>query len=97
MATIEKRIYDGDQARLVLENEAFAQAFDDIEKEYTKAWMESPARDEEGREKLYLTLKMLHKLRTTLEATMNDGKLAHATMVHNQSKSDRLREWIGLS
>lgn len=88
---LEQRIYDGDQARLVLENEAFAQAFADIRQEYTTAWMDSPARDVDGREKLYLMVKLTDKLQATLEAAMTDGKLAQIALQHqmNQLARDR--------
>lgn len=81
---LEQRIYDGDQARLVLENEAFTQAFADIRQEYTTAWMDSPARDVDGREKLYLMLKLTDKLQATLEAAMTDGKLARIELEHQE-------------
>lgn len=74
--TLEQRGYDGDQARLVLENEAFIRAFANIEQEHIEAWKNSPARDVEGRESLWKTVKLLHKLRLTLEAVMTDGKMA---------------------
>jgi hypothetical protein len=92
--TLERRVYDGDKARQVLENEAFAQAFEDIEREYIDAWKNSPARDEEGREKLFITVKLLHKLRVVLEATLDDGRLAYAEMEHNKTKLQRAKEWI---
>lgn len=97
MATLEQRIYNGDQARLVLENEAFATAFADIKQEYTQAWMNSPARDSEGREKLYLMLKLTEKLQATLTAAMEDGKLAKADLLHKQSMFDRAKSAIGLT
>lgn len=95
MATLEQRIYDGDQARLVLENPAFAAAFADIKQEYQQAWMNSPARDSDGREKLYLMLKLTEKLESALTAAMEDGKLAKADLIHKQSVFDRAKSAIG--
>ena len=74
--TIEKRIYDGALAREVLDNEAFTQAFADMKAEYAAALFASPARDIEGREKLYLMVKLTEKLEATLTAAMTDGKMA---------------------
>lgn len=76
MATIEQRVYDAEQARAVLDNEAYQRAFEDIRKEYTDAWMNSPARDQEGREKLYLMLQLTNKLQATLQGMLADGKQA---------------------
>jgi hypothetical protein len=84
MATLEKRVYDADQARQVLENEAFAKAFSDIEQEYSEAWKNSPARDAGGREEIWKTIKLLHKLRLTLESAMQDGTMARIEIEHQQ-------------
>lgn len=87
---IEQRIYNGDQAKQVLDNEAFKQAFTDIETEILESWKTSPARDLEGREKLWLSLQLLSKLKTTLVSAMDTGKLASLDLRHHQSISDRL-------
>lgn len=73
---LDQRHREGDEARQVLENPAFERAFNSIEKEHVDAWINSPARDAQGRETLYLTIKLLHKMKATLEASMTDGKLA---------------------
>lgn len=88
---IEQRIYNGDRAKEVLENEAFQQAFEDIEQEVTKQWMESPARDAEGREKLWQYLMMLRKVKAQLQTTLDTGKLAKMELDHKRSLADRLK------
>lgn len=85
MDTLEQRMRQGEQARQVLENPAFAKAFDDIEKEHVEAWKNSPARDPDGRETLWMTVKLLHKLRSTLESAMTDGKLANVELEHQNN------------
>lgn len=85
METLEQRMRQGEQARQVLENPAFAKAFDDIEKEHVEAWKNSPARDPDGRETLWMTVKLLHKLRSTLESAMTDGKLANVELEHQNN------------
>ena len=57
--TLDQRLYMGDRAREVIENEAFIAAFEAIEKEVTEQWMNSPARDEAGREKCWTYLMLL--------------------------------------
>lgn len=86
MATLEQRRQDGDQARLVLENEAFGRAFDAIKQEYMEAWERAPARDVEGREEIWKTIKLLGKLRSTLEAAMQDGTLAKVELEHQERR-----------
>jgi hypothetical protein len=94
--TPEKRIYNGDRAREVLENEAFQQAFADIKQEITEQWTKSPARDQEGREKLWLMLSLLNKLETTLQGTLDSGKLAKMDLEHEKTLMERAKGLVGL-
>ncbi|MBV4459182.1 hypothetical protein KVG96_14575 [Pseudomonas sp. COR58] len=96
MATIEQRIYDGNRARECLENEQFNRAFDGIERELTEAWQTSPARDVEGREKIYLSLQLLRKLKAALQSSLETGKLAEVERIHKKSALDRVREILPL-
>lgn len=91
MATLEERIYDGNRARECLENEQFNRAFESIEQELTNAWRTSPARDEAGREKIYLTLHLLTKLKAALTSSLETGKLAEAERIYQQSLLDRAK------
>lgn len=97
MATLEQRIYDGDQARQVLDNEAFAAAFADIKQELTDQWAQSPARDHEGREKLYQLLKLTDKLEATLRSSLETGKLAKLELEHQRSLAARALSAVGLT
>ncbi|MES2148602.1 MAG: hypothetical protein V4508_02305 [Pseudomonadota bacterium] len=94
---IEQRIYNGDQARLVLENEAFAAAFADMRQEIIDQWKNAPARDHEGREKLWQLLKLTDKLESTLRAAMDTGKMAKFDLKHKQSWADRAKSAIGMA
>jgi hypothetical protein len=93
--TPEQRIYHGDRAREVLENEAFKQVFADYKTELTEQWMKSPARDEEGREKLWLAVSMLGKIEKMLRESLETGKLAKLELDHKKSMADRAKDWIG--
>lgn len=88
--TPEQRIYNGDRANEVLENEAFIQAFDDIENEVIEQWKNSPARDEAGREKLWTYLMLLKKLKAQITTTLETGKLAKLDLEHKKSLKERL-------
>ena len=91
MTTLEQRLYQGDQAKLILENEAFTNAFDAIEKDVIEQWKSSPARDEEGREKLWTYLQMLHKLKASLITTLETGTLARVELQHKQTLADKAK------
>lgn len=95
MSTLEEQIYDGNRAKEVLENEAFAQAFAAIEQELTHAWKTSPQRDAEGRERLFLCLTMLGKVKLALETTLDSGKLALLEFRHqNPTIRRQSREFL---
>ena len=89
--TLESRIYDGEQAKQVLENPAFERAFADIKQEYMNAWMNSPARDEDGRKLLYLMVKSLEKLQLTLSSSLEDGRMAKIQMEYERDQLARQR------
>ena len=76
-------------------NEAFIAAFDDIEKEIIESWKSTPARDAEGRERLWTYLTLLKKVRTQLETTLETGKLAQLELSHRQSAMDKLKDLAG--
>lgn len=82
--TPEQELYHASRAKEVLENEAYILAHDEIRKEIVHQWENAPVRDWEGRESLWVMLKQLDKLRLTLEATMQAGKLATAELRHRE-------------
>ena len=72
----ELEILRGERATLLLADPLLTEAFELIESEYIKQWKNSPARDEAGREKLWLMVVTLQKLWSELESVVNTGKLA---------------------
>ena len=94
MTTLEQRLYEGDRAREVLENEAFIAAFDATEKEVIEQWTNSPARDVEGREKLWQYLMILRKVKANLTQTLETGKLAQIEAKHRQTLREKASGWL---
>jgi hypothetical protein len=95
MTTLDERLYLGDRAREVLENEAFIAAFEATEQEVTDQWKNSPARDQAGRESLWQYLSMLRMVRANLQTTLETGKLAKLELQHKRSLTERAKAWIG--
>lgn len=89
---ISDRIYNGDRAKEILENEVFIAAFDDIEAEILSQWKTSPARDEAGREKLWMLLSLMQKLKATITQSLETGKLARLELEHQRTIGARLRD-----
>lgn len=90
-----QRIYDADQARAVLDNPAFAQAFADLKAEITESWQNAPVRDKEGREELFKLLKTAEKLEAILRSSLDSGKLAREQIKHEQTLMDRAKAAVG--
>ena len=89
---LSERIYNGNRANEVLENEAYISAFQQIEQEIIEQWKSSPARDEEGRQKLWLMLQLLNKVQSTLRSTLETGKLANLEMEHKRTLLQRAKD-----
>jgi len=90
----EQRIYDGNRAREVLENEAYIKAFNDLRAEITDKWQNSPSRDSQGRETLYLMLGLTNKIEGLLKDSMMSGKQAMLDLEHKRTLAERARDWI---
>ncbi len=94
MTTLDQRLHLGQQAKDLLDNEAFIAAFEATEKEVIDQWTNSPARDAEGREKLWQYLMLLRKVRANLQTTLETGKLAQLELAHKRTLMDRARDWV---
>lgn len=92
--SIEQRIYDGNRAREVLENEAYIKAFNDLRAEITEKWQNSPSRDSQGRETLYLMLGLTNKLEGLLKTSLETGKLAMLDLQHKRTLAERAKDLI---
>lgn len=85
----EEQISRATEARNLLENPLLAEAFQTIKDEVIEQWQKAPAHDVAGREKLWLTLKLLDKLQGTLRQTVEQGKVAQATLLQRAAQAAR--------
>ena len=76
MADLDKELDRAARAQGILKDPIVEDAFEELEKIYTQAWRESPARDEEGREKIYHMMQALIALRQHFESVVMTGELA---------------------
>lgn len=76
----ERDIFRGEQAARLLNDELLQEAFATIERECTDQWLQSPERDIEGRERLRLTIKCLHRLRLELQSVLDTGQMAKLSL-----------------
>jgi len=72
----EKEIQRGHRAKQILEDPIFVEALQKVSQELDLEWINSPIRDTEGREKIYMMKRMLNVLHVQLQSVMETGKLA---------------------
>ncbi len=68
------------QAQRLLTDAMLTDAFKGLEEAYTSAWRATLIDDVSGREKLFLAINIVGKVRDHLQAIVNNGKLAEAEL-----------------
>ena len=68
------------RAKQLLENELLVDAFTTLEADYIAAWKLTPARDNDGRERLWQAVQVVGKVRDHLGIVIENGKLANAQL-----------------
>ena len=94
--TLDEQMRSGDDARAVLDNPAFAQAFADIKQELIEQWKQAPARDLTGKEHLWNLHKLTEKLEAALRSTVDTGLLAREQLRHERTMLERAKSVIGM-
>ena len=78
------------QAKALLENELVAEAFARLDADYLAAWRGSGPRDGEARERLWLAIQVLGKVREHLGLVVVNGRLAQAELNQLVRQIDQL-------
>ena len=73
---VEKEIQRGQQAKRILEDPIYVEAIQKVSQELDQEWINSPIRDTEGRERIYMMKKMLNVLLVQIKSVLETGKLA---------------------
>lgn len=68
------------KAESLLNDDMLAECFKTLEETYTYAWRNTTIEDVGAREKLFLAINVVGKVRDHLQAVVNDGKLAAAQL-----------------
>jgi hypothetical protein len=80
------------QAQEVMDNPLFQEAFNSLQEQLRREWESSPARDTEGRERIWLAVNLLGKVRQHLEQTMQTGSMARMQLEQQRSRWQTLKE-----
>lgn len=70
----------GEEAARLLENPAFNEMFDRVERDAYEAWAAGDVRDTEGQRLLLQQVKVMKHLRATLFGMVEQGKLASSKL-----------------
>jgi len=73
---LHESISRGARAEALLQNDLLQEAFVRLEQDYVEAWRVSPARDTDGRERLWQAVNVVAKVRDHIVKVVNDGKLS---------------------
>jgi hypothetical protein len=68
------------RAASLLENDLLTEAFARLEADYIAAWKLTPARDNDGRERLWQAVQIVGKVKDHLAIVIENGKLAEAQL-----------------
>jgi hypothetical protein len=88
---LEAEIQRGQKAAQILAEPLLIEALSALRKECFDKWQSSPARDAEGREKLFLMLKAADRVQAHLVSIIENGQMAEATL------TQRLGQRIGMA
>jgi hypothetical protein len=81
------------RAQELLDNELLTEAFRGLEESYTSAWRASKVDDAAAREKLFLAINVVGKVRDHLAAIVANGKLAQAELKELAQVAERRRRF----
>lgn len=88
---LETEVERARQAREITEHPLWAEAFDAYRKRLMDEWAASPARDTDGREKLWLMVKTASAVERHLAEILETGKLASIQLEQKRSLLDRAK------
>jgi hypothetical protein len=90
---LQKDAINGVRAKELLDNELIQDAFISLEAAYTKAWRMTTIDDVSGREKLFLAINVVGKVRDHLNSVMSNGTLATEELRRLAETAERARRW----
>jgi hypothetical protein len=81
------------RAQELLDDELLTDSFRTLEENYAAAWRATVIDDVSGREKLFLAINIVGKVRDHLNAVMANGKLAQAELKELAQVAERRRRF----
>jgi hypothetical protein len=92
-ASLNETATRGVRAEELLDNDLLAEAFTALEASYISAWRTTAIDESAGREKLFLAVNVVDKVRDHLASTIANGKLAQAELNELAQTGERRRRF----
>lgn len=80
MTDLQQDINRAARAKALVDDALLAEAFNTLEAAYIAAWRATPPLDTQAREKLFLAVNVIGKVKEHLQSVIANGKLADAEM-----------------
>lgn len=81
------------RAAQLLDDDLLKGAFESLEQSYIAAWRQTNIEDVSAREKLFLAINIVGKVRSHLQTVLDDGKLAATELRNLAQTAERQRGW----
>lgn len=81
------------RAQKLLDNELLTEAFEGLEDAYTAAWRSTTIDDAGAREKLFLAINIVGKVRDHLTSIVTNGRLAQAELKELAQTAERKKRF----
>jgi hypothetical protein len=91
--TLERAAAKAVRAEALRDDEILNEAFDTLEKSYVAAWRATTVDDAAGREKLFLAINIVGKVRDHLAGVVANGKLARAELKELAEMAERRKRF----
>ena len=73
--TPEQEIQRSNDAKAIINNPLYQESFTELRKELINELLDTPLRDTEAREKIYMMVKMLDSVQTRIQSIMDTGTI----------------------
>jgi len=90
---LQRAVNRAQQARSLLESEMLQESFKTLEEAYTAAWRATTIDDVSGREKLFLAINVIGKVRDHLSGVVSNGSVAEAEIKDLRETAERKKRF----
>jgi len=91
--SLQRAVNRAQEARTLLESELLNGAFKSLEESYTSAWRATTIDDVSGREKLFLAISVIGKVRDHLSSAVSNGSVAEAEIKSLRETAERKKRF----